>query len=208
MLSVKFKQETGTDLSKKALRFLAIKACRVYGNISDADIDILSLTWEQFAKEHLSNSHFTFWQWFYDIMKLIKNHFAELWTDGTIIGFIDKASVEQALQFSPIGTFLLRFSESALACTDMGGISICYVKDRTKIEMLRPWSINDLRSIRLANRICDLKDSVTSRILLTHLWTPTGPVPKEDIFLRHYSASNRSAPRSGGYTPSVIVPVV
>lgn len=59
---------------------------------------------------------FTFWEWFFAIMKLTKDHMLGMWKSGCIMGFINKAKAQEDLLRSPsgIGTFLLRFSDSEL----------------------------------------------------------------------------------------------
>jgi len=59
---------------------------------------------------------FTFWEWFFAIMKLTKDHMLGMWKAGCIMGFINKTKAQTDLLRSVygIGTFLLRFSDSEL----------------------------------------------------------------------------------------------
>lgn len=57
---------------------------------------------------------FTFWDWFFAIMKLTKDHLLSLWKAGLIVGFINKRNADEILRGSSAGTFLLRFSDSEL----------------------------------------------------------------------------------------------
>lgn len=69
---------------------------------------------------------FTFAEWFCDVMKLTRECLSAAWNDGLITGFISKANAEAQLIKQPIGTFLLRFSDSSrgnlkmfLFCTEV-----------------------------------------------------------------------------------------
>lgn len=77
-LSLKFRAATGRPLTEDNLRFLADKAFR--GNYNEASNPMLS--WAQFCKEPLSERNFTFWEWFYAIMKLTREHLRGPWVDG------------------------------------------------------------------------------------------------------------------------------
>ena len=44
--------------------------------------DTMQVSWSLFSKESLADRSFTFWDWFYAIMKLTKEHLKPLWTDG------------------------------------------------------------------------------------------------------------------------------
>lgn len=72
------------------------------------------ISWAQFCKEPLPDRSFTFWDWFFAIMKLTKDHLLSLWKAGLIVGFINKRKAEEMLRVLPLGTFLLRFSDSEL----------------------------------------------------------------------------------------------
>lgn len=72
------------------------------------------ISWAQFCKEPLPDRSFTFWDWFFAIMKLTKDHLLSLWKAGLIVGFINKRKAEEMLRMLPLGTFLLRFSDSEL----------------------------------------------------------------------------------------------
>ena len=72
------------------------------------------ITWGQFCKEPLPDRTFTFWDWFYAVMKLTRDYLRGPWNDNLIIGFINKRQAEEKLLKCPLGTFLLRFSDSEL----------------------------------------------------------------------------------------------
>ncbi|KAH8271313.1 hypothetical protein KR018_006273 [Drosophila ironensis] len=111
------------------------------------------ITWNQFCKEPMPDRSFTFWEWFFAIMKLTKDHMLGMWKAGCIMGFINKAKAQDALlrSVTGIGTFLLRFSDS-----ELGGVTIAYVNEIGMVTMLAPWTARDFQVLNLADRIRDL----------------------------------------------------
>ena len=85
------------------------------------DFSNMMLTWQQFAKEPLTDRNFTFWEWFYGVMKLTREHLRGPWNDGLVMGFVGRRQAEEMLQQRPHGTFLLRYSDS-----ELGGITIAW----------------------------------------------------------------------------------
>lgn len=73
------------------------------------------LTWKKFAKDLFDGSQkpFSFGKWFYDVMILTRNYLSGEWKAGLIAGFMSKNEAKEKLQNCQIGTFLLRFSDSA-----------------------------------------------------------------------------------------------
>lgn len=47
-------------------------------------------------------------------MKLTRQHLRKLWLDNCIAGFIEKDRTREMLEYSPVGTFMIRFSDSML----------------------------------------------------------------------------------------------
>lgn len=45
------------------------------------DYTNMMLSWSQFSKEPLPDRNFTFWEWFYAIMKVTREHLRGLWND-------------------------------------------------------------------------------------------------------------------------------
>lgn len=43
------------------------------------------LTWSQFCKEPLPERNFTFWEWFYALMKLTREHLRAPWMDKFVL---------------------------------------------------------------------------------------------------------------------------
>lgn len=118
-LNVKFKAATGRCLTEDNLKFLGEKSFR---SNQPGDYGPLLLSWSQFCKEPLPERNFTFWEWFYAVMKLTREHLRGPWMDGAIIGFVRKRQAEEMLASCANGTFLLRFSDS-----ELGGVTIAWV---------------------------------------------------------------------------------
>lgn len=72
------------------------------------------VSFAKFCKNLLPNRKFTFWDWFYGILILTRDHLRESWEQGFIAGFISRNHTEDRLLDCKPGTFLLRFSESIL----------------------------------------------------------------------------------------------
>jgi len=49
------------------------------------DFNHMVLSWSQFCKEPLPQRSFTFWEWFYAVMKITREHLKGPWTDGYFI---------------------------------------------------------------------------------------------------------------------------
>lgn len=186
LLSMKFRQYVGRSLNQEALGFLAVKACRNVNNNQQ-------LSWMNFAKEPLPDRGFTFWEWFYAILKVTQQHLSPLWKEGAILGFVEKKISEDLISRCPVGTFLLRFSDS-----ELGGVSISFVNQRddnpslNEVLMTSPFTSKDFAIRGLADRIHDLRN-------LTHLWTPLGPIAKDGKFAKHYSPPQPDRPAQNGY---------
>ncbi|XP_070073989.1 signal transducer and transcription activator isoform X4 [Drosophila takahashii] len=144
-LNIKFGSCTGRSLTIDNLDFLYEKLQREERSEY--------ITWNQFCKEPLPDRSFTFWEWFFAIMKLTKDQMLNMWKAGCIMGFINKAKAHADLLRSSygIGTFLIRFSDS-----ELGGVSIAYVNPLGEVTMLAPWTARDFQVLNLADRIRDL----------------------------------------------------
>ncbi|RWS07662.1 signal transducer and activator of transcription 5B-like protein [Dinothrombium tinctorium] len=190
VLNMKFKAAVGRELTSDNLRFLAGKAFR---NTQIQDYDNLCLTWGQFSKEPLSERNFTFWEWFYAILKVTKDHLRQLWNDGSIIGFIGRKQAEEMLLQRPKGTFLLRYSDS-----ELGGITIAWHgenQERSEVFMLQPFTSRDFAIRGLPDRINDLK----------HLLYLYPDIPKDQAFGKYYTPITENQPQLNGYIKPVLV---
>ncbi|CAG9825338.1 unnamed protein product [Phaedon cochleariae] len=187
MLSLKFRAATGRCLTEDNLRFLAEKAFR--GNYNETSNATLS--WAQFCKEPLSERNFTFWEWFYAIMKLTREHLRGPWVDGAIMGFVRKKQAEEMLSSCNCGTFLLRFSDS-----ELGGITIAWVSDSCEVFSLQPFTHKDFMIRSLADRVADLN----------HLVCLYPDISKDIPFGKYYTPFQDNQPTSNnGYVRPQLV---
>ncbi|XP_052888558.1 signal transducer and transcription activator-like [Anopheles moucheti] len=178
-LSVKLNGPFGHSLAVDQMHFLCEKAL---GYKQPFPVpDDLAITWSQFCKENLPGSDYTFWEWFYQVMKLIHEHLHEFWLNERIIGFISRQQAEQYLSKCQPGTFLLRFSE-----TVVGGITIAFVHESNnllrKILHVQPFTAKELSIHSLADRILDLDE-------LSYLYPY---IPKHVAFQRHEIKSEQN----------------
>lgn len=196
MLSTKFKAMTGRGLSESNLSFLAGK---LFGN-SGTDLDTAMVSWSQFYKDSLPKWNFTFWEWFWQVMKLMKDHLKHPWNDGSIMGFVTKTESQDMLMSKPNGTFLLRFSDS-----ELGGITIAWVADQPdkaerQVWNLAPFTSKDFAIRGLADRVKDLQS-------LVYLYPD---VPKAQAFAKYYSPASDPVPSvtQGGYVKSHLINII
>ncbi|XP_065220260.1 signal transducer and activator of transcription 5B-like isoform X2 [Planococcus citri] len=190
-LNMKFASVTGKHLSNDNLKYLAEKLFRVQSD----DYDSMTLSWSQFCKENLPDRNFTFWDWFYAIMKLTKEHLKTLWVDGTIHGFVRKRQAEEMLSMCPNGTFLLRYSDS-----ELGGITIAWVGagngEQKQVTMVHPFTSKDFAIRTLPDRLNDL----------AHLVYLYPEIPKEKAFGKYYTPFIDSpSPSTNGYVKPILI---
>ncbi len=194
VLSQKFIHSVGYGLTEDNLRFLAAKALRTS---SVPDLNTL-ISWSQFSKEPLPERNFTFWEWFYAILKVTKEHLRSLWNDKTIIGFIWRKQAEEMLASCQPGTFLLRFSDS-----ELGGLTVAWKaksNDGTADEyyMLQPFTSRDFQIRGLADRLNDLK----------HLVYLYPDISKELAFSKYYTPLGDNSKTVAGYVKPYLVTCV
>ncbi|XP_042900970.1 signal transducer and activator of transcription 5B isoform X2 [Parasteatoda tepidariorum] len=192
VLSTKFKSATGRGLTEDNLQFLAAK---VFRSSQFQDYSMM-VTWSQFCKEPLPERGFTFWEWFYAIMKVTREHLRNLWNDGHIMGFVGRTRTEELLLKKCNGTFLIRFSDS-----ELGGVTIAWVTDSQQREgqeilMVQPFTSRDFVIRSLADRIYDLKN-------LQFLYPD---IHRDQAFGRYYTPySENQPPTVNGYVRPVLV---
>ncbi|XP_076437051.1 signal transducer and activator of transcription 5B-like [Babylonia areolata] len=194
-LSMKFRQHTGRGLSIDSLDYLASKIFGV-----QADYSQTLISWVQFNKDVMKDRNFTFWEWFYAVLKLTKEHLKGPWNDGSIIGFISKTQAQECLNQRENGTFLLRFSDS-----ECGGITIAWIAEsqtnasEREVWNLAPYITRDFTIRGLADRIHDLKNLVTLY--------PN--IPKDTAFCKYYTTpQDPEQPKLNGYVPTTLVTVM
>ncbi|XP_062975283.1 signal transducer and activator of transcription 6 [Elgaria multicarinata webbii] len=148
------------------------------------------VSWSQFNKEMLPGRGFTFWQWFEGVLDLTKKYLKDYWSDRLIMGFVSKQYVFSCLNNAPVGTFLLRFSDS-----EIGGISIAYVtyfqNGSTQVENIQPFTSKQLCIRSLADCVMDLSQLETLYL----------DRPKHEAFGRHY---NKEKPTKTPYVPATL----
>ncbi|XP_053409133.1 signal transducer and activator of transcription 5B-like isoform X2 [Mercenaria mercenaria] len=199
MLSTKFCAMTGRGLSESNLKYLGNK---LFGTSGIVDFSNAVVTWEEFSKKPFPGKKFTFWEWFWSIAKLVKEHLQGPWTDGSIIGFMDKTESNELLLSRPIGTFLLRFSDGT-----EGALTIAYVKQHpdkpgeSQVWNLAPLSAKDFALRGLADRIKDLTTLVA-------LYPDT---PKHTAFQSYFSKPDIGSSQkveNGGYVKTKLIFVI
>ncbi|XP_052803181.1 signal transducer and activator of transcription 5B-like isoform X2 [Mya arenaria] len=199
MLSTKFAHMTGRGLTEQNLRYLANKLFAVTGQ---QDFSQHKVAWAQFNKENLAARNFTFWEWFWSVGKLVREHLKGPWTDELIIGFMDKTESNDLLLSKPNGRFLLRFSDGTV-----GGITIAWVAENKEIPAgerqvwnLAPFTIKDFTIRGLADRIKDLD-------ALVALYPD---IPKDSAFGKYYSPAPdvSQGVTQGGYVKTTLITVL
>ncbi|RWS23525.1 signal transducer and activator of transcription 5B-like protein, partial [Leptotrombidium deliense] len=154
------------ELNNESLKYLATK---LFGNNPLNTINDLPVSWTMFTKEQLNTNH-VISDWIFCALKLSKDNLKYLWDENLILGFISKSDAEEKLLNKQKGTFLLRFSDSAL-----GAISIAAVGENNEVFMVEPWSLKHFNARSLADRIMDIPE-------ITHLYPD---IPKEVAFAKH-----------------------
>lgn len=150
----------------------------------------------QFGKENMQARQFTFWDWFYSAADLIRKHLLGPWQAKLILGFVSKQRVQEELIKCNVGTFILRFSDSAI-----GGITIAWVgedeKGAKQVWNLQPWYARDFSVRKLADRISDLPQ-------LLYLYPQ---IPKETAF-QEFCSETKPMTISADYVQSGIAAVI
>ncbi|XP_036366179.1 signal transducer and activator of transcription 5B isoform X2 [Octopus sinensis] len=192
MLSEKFKTDVGISLKPEDTNYLATK---LFNSSPDEDFSRHVLTWSQFCKENMREKSFTFWEWFYAIVKLTKDHLHKFYKDNLIAGFIAKDQAQQMLSPKRCGTFLLRFSDNLL-----GGITIAWISQDESGKMtvwnLKPYDHKALSIRSLEKRIHDLK-------MLIYLYPDT---VKSDAFPKIFEEDDDNEPMTRhGYVPNSLI---
>jgi signal transducer and activator of transcription 5B len=181
-LNMKFMFHTGKGLSETNLMYIASK---LFGK---KDPSTSTVSWTLFNKDTLPTRSFTFWEWFHAIQKLTKEHLKDIWVDEAIIGFVSKDQAQDWLSKQPMGTFLLRFSDS-----EIGGITIAWTGERKEVWNLAPFTSKDFHIRGLADRIRDL----TSLVILY----PNKP--KDQVFSKYYTSTADNMNNDGYIRPQL-----
>ncbi|XP_022830250.1 signal transducer and activator of transcription 5B isoform X2 [Spodoptera litura] len=188
-LRIKFCSATGGDLSEDNLRFLAEKIFRTSLPLNTMELNAMPVSWTQFCKDALPERNFTFWEWFYMVVKVTRDYLRTLWCDHLIMGFIQKKQAEEMLAKCPAGTFLLRFSDS-----ELGGITIAWVGEGNEVFSLQPFTSRDLMLRSLADRVLDL----------TQLQFLYPNIAKDDVFSKYYTKPENEMLKNGYVKPVLV----
>ncbi|KAJ8706461.1 hypothetical protein PYW07_012539 [Mythimna separata] len=188
-LRIKFCSATGGDLSEDNLRFLAEKIFRTCLPLNTMELNAMPVSWTQFCKDALPERNFTFWEWFYMVVKVTRDYLRTLWCDHLIMGFIQKKQAEEMLSKCPSGTFLLRFSDS-----ELGGITIAWVGDGNEVFSLQPFTSRDLMLRSLADRVLDL----------TQLQFLYPNIAKDEVFSKYYTKPENEMLKNGYVKPVLV----
>ncbi|XP_049884106.1 signal transducer and activator of transcription 5B isoform X2 [Pectinophora gossypiella] len=188
-LRIKFCSQTGGDLTEDNLRFLAEKIFRTSLPINAMELNAMTVSWTQFCKDALPERTFTFWEWFYMVVKVTRDYLRQLWCDRLIMGFIQKKQAEEMLSKCPPGTFLLRFSDS-----ELGGITIAWTGEGNEVFSLQPFTSRDLTLRSLADRVLDLQQ-------LQFLYPNTS---KDDVFGKYYTKPENEVLKNGYVRPGLV----
>ncbi|ULT93174.1 hypothetical protein L5515_010141 [Caenorhabditis briggsae] len=199
MLRNKFSLFTGArrPLSESDLAYLSEKI--IIPNMPDQK----PITFTRFAKQAMREElAFSFWEWFFSIMQLIKQKLLKYWDEGWCIGFISKHDASQSMCMLPNTSFLLRFSDTQTGAVSIG--FVCQDDDGQKVPFhLSPLTIKDLDQLSLASRIASCPQLKDIRYMYPN-------IDKEEM-LRYFESEERhrvGGPESpGGYIQSEIVMV-
>ncbi|XP_026501960.1 signal transducer and activator of transcription 1-alpha/beta-like, partial [Terrapene carolina triunguis] len=179
VLSWQFSAATERGLDKEQLRMLAEK---LFGPEATP---ASTLTWAKFAKDN--PPIFSFWTWLDGILSLIRDHLAQLWKDGHIMGFVSRKRERQLLKRKQMGTFLLRFSESSRE----GGITCSWVepgeKGQPKVRSVEPYTRTELTSLPLPDIIHDYQLVAAENIPENPLKFLYPGTPRDEAFGKYYT---------------------
>uniref|UniRef100_A0A672K6R0 Signal transducer and activator of transcription n=1 Tax=Sinocyclocheilus grahami TaxID=75366 RepID=A0A672K6R0_SINGR len=181
MLSWQFLSCGKRGLDNDQLETLAIK---LFGK--QQSYDSCKISWTKFSK-NLPDTNFTLWVWLDGILTLVKLYLSDLWSDGSIMGFVSKGKERLLLKKKQNGTFLLRFSESIKD----GGITfswVQYANDGTpSVQTVKPFTSTDLKQIALPDILCDFWIMVAENIPVNPLCYLYPNTPKDQAFGKYYS---------------------
>lgn len=182
MLSWQFLSCGKRGLNSDQLETLAIK---LFGK--QQSYDNCTISWSRFSKESIPDTNFTLWVWLDGVLNLVKNYLSDLWSDGSIMGFVSKGKEKVLLKKKQHGTFLLRFSESIRD----GGITFSWVQysnDGTpNVRAVQPFTSTDLRQIALPDIIRNFQIMEAENVPINPLCYLYPDSPKDEAFGKYYS---------------------
>uniref|UniRef100_A0A3P9NGZ1 SH2 domain-containing protein n=1 Tax=Poecilia reticulata TaxID=8081 RepID=A0A3P9NGZ1_POERE len=180
VLSWQFSTFAGRGLNKEQLDMLGKKL------LDGPDGPDGPIHWNKFSKVRLRTRSSSVWIWIDGILDLIKKFVWELWRDGCIMGFVSKERTRSLLREKPVGTFLIRFSESIRD----GAITFSWVEQSAgekHVHAVEPYTKKELSVLSLPNAIYNytLTTAGRSHNPLVYLYPDT---PKDAAFARYRAA--------------------
>ncbi|XP_072540509.1 signal transducer and activator of transcription 2 [Salminus brasiliensis] len=182
MLSWQFMSCAKRGLNEEQLETLAQKLFD-----KQQTYDNCKISWTRFSKENINGQSFTLWVWLDGILNLVKLYLSELWSDGSIMGFVSRGKEKVLLKKKQGGTFLLRFSESSKD----GGITFSWVEyfndGNPNVRTVQPFTSVDLKQIPLAEilRNFQIMEAENAPVYpLQYLYPNT---PKDQAFGKYYN---------------------
>ncbi|XP_026069015.1 signal transducer and activator of transcription 1-alpha/beta-like isoform X1 [Carassius auratus] len=182
MLNWQFLSCGKRGLDNDQLETLAIK---LFGK--QQSYENCTISWTKFSKENLPDTNFTLWVWLDGILNLVKLYLSDLWSDGSIMGFVSKGKERLLLKKKQNGTFLLRFSESIKD----GGITFSWVQyandGSSSVQTVKPFTSTDLKQIALPDILCNFRIMEAENIPVNPLCYLYPNTPKDQAFGKYYS---------------------
>uniref|UniRef100_A0AAY4A7A4 Signal transducer and activator of transcription n=1 Tax=Denticeps clupeoides TaxID=299321 RepID=A0AAY4A7A4_9TELE len=177
MLSWQFLSVAGRGLDADQLDMIANK---LFGK--QQSFESCYLSWPKFNK-----NNFTFWVWFDGILGLVKTFLAEIWKDGSVIGFVSKAREKSLLKRKQDGTFLVRFSESFKD----GGVTFSWAETdangRVRVRSVQPFTRTDLTQIPFVEIIRNFQILEVGNVPENPLRFLYPGIPKDSAFGKYYT---------------------
>ncbi|XP_051567605.1 signal transducer and activator of transcription 1-alpha/beta-like isoform X1 [Myxocyprinus asiaticus] len=182
MLSWQFLSCGKRGLDNDQLETLAIK---LFGK--QQSYDNCKISWARFSKENIPGTNFTLWVWLDGILNLVKVYLSDLWSDGSIMGFVSKGTEKVLLKKKQNGTFLLRFSESIRD----GGITFSWVQysnyGKPDVRAVQPFTSADLKQIALPEIVRNFQIMEAENVPVNPLCYLYPNTPKDEAFGKYYS---------------------
>ncbi|XP_056605751.1 signal transducer and activator of transcription 2 [Triplophysa dalaica] len=182
MLSWQFVSCGNRGLDSDQLETLAIKLFD-----KQSSYDNCTISWARFSKENIPGTNFSLWVWLDGVLNLVKTYLSDLWSDGSIMGFVSKGKEKVLLKKKQHGTFLLRFSESIRD----GGITFSWVEysnnGTPNVRAVQPFTGTDLKQIALPNIIRNFQIMQAENIPVNPLCYLYPNTHKDQAFGKYYS---------------------
>ncbi|XP_076124435.1 signal transducer and activator of transcription 2 isoform X1 [Alosa pseudoharengus] len=182
MLSWQFLSAAGRGLDTNQQDMIAQK---LFGK--QQSYDDCTISWARFSKENVPENSFSLWVWLDGILSLVKTYLADVWKDGSVIGFISKGREKTLLKKRMDGTFLLRFSESIKD----GGVTFSWVETdlqgNRNVRSVQPFTKTDMSQIPFVEIIRNFQILEAGNIPENPLRYLYPDIPKDRAFEKYYT---------------------